>query len=561
MSNREPQMKNQVYFFPELLAEKIERRPHEARFFLFLADRLKLNLYKRDTVGARPYERRTLVAVILFAMYNGFYEAKQIIKLTEDSIGAAWILNGMKMPSYKTVERVINSLLEEVDNFFIQILEICNKLNLIGKKRMYTDGTKIKANASKHKAMSYKYLNKKINNTNSSLGELFSALKATVDYFEGMTDKEIDDLINEESSKIHNTLQKMHQEVLNAREEETFNIDSEKISKSEEVDRRNLNDTSDILRHTSDEKYDKTLEMLNDIAYANKRFQNMESAKSELEAKWKAENGDKKIPDNKQINFTDPDSCIMVTKHQGVQQCYNHFALVDDKANIILGTHTSNNSSDQLGLVPTIKNTEQLYGSLNGFQLGADAGFFSADNIKYAQGCRIDFYASFPEAKSLYSKEKFKYDEATDTYTCPEGNILSTCSKNADGTICKYGNKEACTNCKNNSKCTKAKDKIRIIERDKINDKIREESKEKASTQEGKEILRARKSIVEVVWGNIKTQDGLTQMHYRGIDKATLEFRLHCAMHNLRKILKVYFKSKSYQETIHSAETIYCKSA
>ena len=117
-------------------------------------------------------------------------------------------------------------------------------------------------------------------------------------------------------------------------------------------------------------------------------------------------------------------------------------------------------------------------------------------------------------------------------------------------------NKEACLACKNNGKCTKAKDKIRIIERDKINDSIREEAKEKAGTQDGKEILRLRKSIVEVVWGNIKTQDGLTQMHYRGIDKATLEFRLHCAMHNLRKILKVYFKSKSYQQTVHNTETI-----
>jgi transposase len=162
MSLREPQMKNQLYFFPELLADKIEKRPHEARFFLFLADRLTLNLYKRDNMGTPPYERRTLIAVILFAMYKGFYEAKQIIKLTEDSIGAAWILNGMKMPSYKTIERIINSLLEEVDNFFVQILEICHKLNLIGKKRMYTDGTKIKANASKHKAMSYKYLTKKL---------------------------------------------------------------------------------------------------------------------------------------------------------------------------------------------------------------------------------------------------------------------------------------------------------------------------------------------------------------------------------------------------------------
>lgn len=557
MSLREPQMKNQLYLFPELLADKIEKKPHEARFFLFLADRINLELYKSNGKGTPPYQRRTLIAVILFAMYKGFYEARQIIKLTEDSIGAAWILNGMKMPSYKTIERIINSLLEEVDNFFVQILEICEKLNLIGKKRMYTDGTKIKANASKYKAMSYKYLTKKIDSQSNSLNELFSELRDSVDYFESMTEKEIDALINKESLGVHNVLQKTHQNALDAREEEIFNIDSEKVEKSDEVDRKELNNVSEILKNTCEEKYDKTLEILNDVAYINKRLNNMKCAKNDLEVKWKTENGDKKIPDNKQINFTDSDSCIMVTKHQGVQQCYNHFALVDDKANIILGTYTSNNSSDQLGLIPTIENTERLYGSLKGFQLGGDAGFFSSSNITYAQGCEIDLYSSFPEAKNPYSKEKFKYNQPTDTYTCPEDKILSISSKNSDGTICKYSNKEACLACKNNDKCTKAKDKIRLIERDKINDSIREKAKEKAGTQEGKEILRLRKSIIEVVWGNIKTQDGLTQMHYRGIDKATLEFRLHSAMHNLRKILKVYFKSKSYQQTIHNTETIY----
>ena len=93
------------------------------------------------------------------------------------------------------------------------------------------------------------------------------------------------------------------------------------------------------------------------------------------------------------------------------------------------------------------------------------------------------------------------------------------------------------------------------------NDKIREKAKEKAKSEEGKEILRLRNTIPEPVWGNIKTQDGLTQMNYRGLDKSSLEFKLHCAMHNLHKILKVYFNSKSYQRTIHGAEWNYPQTA
>lgn len=561
MSQRVPMMKCQMYVFPELLQEKVENKPHAARYFLYLAGILDLNLYRRESMGTPPYGRTTLMAVILYAMYNGYFSAIEIVKFAGDSIGAHWMLNGMKMPSYKTIERIINSLLDEMDNFFTQILSVCENLSLIGEKRIYIDGVKIKANASKHKAMSYGHLTKKIKSGKKEFGLLFAALKDSIEGFEDLSEEEMSKLINEEADKVYNVLQNSHQSALDAREKQTFNIDSRETEGVNEIDYSTLNEGSDILRNTSSEKYDGTLETLNNIAFVNKRVKRMEEAKTALENNWEKENGDKKIPDKKQINFTDPDSCIMVTKHQGVQQCYNHFALVDDKANIILGTHTSNNSSDQLGLIPAIENTEKVYGSLKGFQLGADAGFFSADNISYTEGKGIDYYASYPEAKSPYAKDKFTYDNSTDTYTCPEGNMLAVKKRMEDGKICQYSNEEACKLCKNCSQCTKAKDGVRRIERDMENDQIRERAKEKAQSEEGREILRLRKSIPEPVWGNIKTQDGLIQMHYRGLDKSSLEFKLHCAMHNLRKILKVYFNSKSYQRTIHGAEWNYPQTA
>lgn len=557
MSQRVPQIKNQTYVFPELLEDRVENKPHAARFFLYLSNVLDLNLYKRKNTGTPPYNRPTLMAVILYSMYRGYFSTTGIIEFVKDSIGSQWILNGMKMPTYKTVERTINSLLNEIDEFFTQILSLCEKLSLIGEKRIYIDGVKIKANASKHKAMSYEHLTKKTKKGMDELKLLFTALKDSIEGFDNISDEEIENIISDEAEQVHNYLQYKHQESLISKAEQVFNLDSEELKEGDKIDYNCLNDKSEILKNISPEKYDETLEKLNNIAFVSKKVNRMKDAKEELEYKWKKENGDKKIPEKKQINFTDSDSCIMVTKHQGVQQCYNHFAFVDDKANIILGTHTSNNSSDQLGLIPTIENTEKLYGSLRGFQLGADAGFFSADNILYTEEKGIDFYASYPESKSSYAKDKFKYDSETDTYTCPEGNILTMQKKINDGKICQYSNKEACALCKNLSNCTKAKDGVRKIERDMKNDVVREKSKDKAKSKEGKEILRIRKSIPEPVWGNIKIQNGLTQMHYRGIDKASLEFKLHCTMHNIRKILKVYFNSLSFQKTIHKTEISY----
>jgi len=561
MSQRVPQMREQGYVFPELLEERVENGPHEARFFSYITDVVYLDMFEKKYTGTTPFERRTLSAVILYAMCKGHFSINDILEFSEDSIGVQWILNGMKMPCSMTVRRTVKSLLDEIDKLFEQVLFICEELSLIGKKRTYIDGVKIKANASKHKAMSYGHLIKKIGKGKNELELLFDIVKDKIDGFEDLSDGEMRSFINREADKVHNILIKNHQKSLEIREKQTFDMDSNEDDEKNEIDYDALNKQSDILKNACKETYDETLETLNNIAYVNKRVSRMENAKTELEDRWKNENGNKKIPDKKQINFTDPDSCIMVTKHHGVQQCYNNFAIVDDKAHIILGTHTSSNSTDYLSLIPTIENTEEIYGSLESIQLGADAGFFSVDNISYTNEKGIDYYASYPEPKSDYSKDKFKYDYETDTYTCPAGNILNRQSKSMNVKLCKYSNEDACVSCESISKCTKAKDGVRRIERDMENDKIREEAKEKAKSEEGKEILRLRKSIPEPVWGNIKTQDGLIQMHYRGIEKASLEFKLHCVMHNLRKILKVYFYSKSYQEIVHGAEDIYLQTA
>ena len=569
MSLRAPELRNQLILLPELLSEKVEKGPHAARFFLYLSEVLDLRMYKKWFMGTPPYSRPTLLAVILYSMYNGHFESRNILQYAGDSIGAQWILNGMVMPKYKTVQRTINAFLEELDDVFTQILELCEQQGLIGGERAYTDGVKVQANASKHKAMSYGYLGKKIARGKEDLKALFAAIKDIVDGFE-LPEEDFQEVVKEDAVDVHKGLRKIHQDALNQRQERIFNKDfdetkgqsEDQLRKSEEESRIDeIKGGLQILKNIEPEKQDEAVNILNNIAFINKRVSRMEDAKSELEDRWEAANGNKKIPEKQQINFTDPESCIMTTKHHGVQQCYNNFAVVDDRANIILGCYTSNNSVDQVSLKPCIERTEQTYGSLEGFQFGADAGFFSASNILYMKDKGIDFYASYPEATSPYAKDKFKYNENTDTYTCPGGNVLSPPKESRGGQIREYSNEAACSSCEHrcgSPPCTKAKDGVRRITRDMEGDKLREEGREKANSAEGREILRLRKSIPEPVWGNIKTQDDFIQMHYRGIEKAGLEFELHCLLQNIRKLLKVYFRSKSYQDVIHNKCGGYC---
>jgi len=494
-------------------------------------------------------------------MFSGHFESQQIIRFWEDSIGAQWILNGMKVPSYKTVERIINALLSEIENFFIQILKLCDSVGLIGRERTFTDGTKKQANASKHKAMSYEFLNKKIVNGKESLKQLFAELRSIMDGIEELTDEEFESLVLKDAANANAELRKSHQQDLDERQNQIFNIDSKgQTPKNEETATDKVKEKLGGTWNIEPELQDRALEMFIDLAFVNKRVERMEDAKTDLEEKWKREHGNAKIPDKQQINFTDPDSGIMQTKHHGVQQCYNHFGIIDDRANIILGTHTSNSSSDQLGLIPTVINTERTFGSLEGIILGGDAGFFSASNISFTKDRGIDFYASYPEAKSPYAKDKFVYNEQADVYTCPKGNTLSVQWQSENGEKRTYSNEDACSSCPDRKDCAKAKDGIRRIERHMKDDKLREDVKEKAQSELGKSVLRQRKSVPEPVWGNIITQEGFVQSHFRGIEKASNEFVLHCAFQNIKKLFKVYLSSSSFQSIVHSHE-YYPKSA
>jgi len=374
-----------------------------------------------------------------------------------------------------------------------------------------------------------------------------------VDDFEDMTDDEFEEFAMKDAEITRAELRKSHKQDLAKRQEQIFNIDSKESVKDDMVT-DTLKDELAIMSSIEPENQDKAIEMLNDAAFINGRVDRMIDAKTLLENKWKEDHGDKKIPDKRQINFTDPDSAIMQTKHYGVQQCYNHFAIVDSKANIIIGTHTSSSSSDQLGLIPTIENAERIFGSLDGIKLVGDAGFFSASNILHCIEKDIDFYASYPEAKSQYAKDKFVYDRQKDVYICPKGNILSVESQTKDLEKSKYSNEDACCSCPHSKDCTKAKDGIRRIERHMADDMLREDAKEKAQSEIGKEVLKQRKSVPEPVFGNMKTQDRFTQMHFRGMDKVSAEFDLRCAFQNIRKLFKVYMNSSSFQEFVHRGE-------
>ena len=194
MSWRSPH-RNQIALLPELVKQRVENKPHAARFFLYIANILYIPFYQTEIQGTPPYDRPTLVALILYGLYKGNFSADKIIDMSEDSIGATWILGNMSLPSAKTFRRVINDLLEHIDLIFYQVIKLCDAFDLIGKERLFIDGTKTKANASKHKAMSYKYLCDKIDKTETKIEDLMKKIITCVTDQKDMNDEELIELI------------------------------------------------------------------------------------------------------------------------------------------------------------------------------------------------------------------------------------------------------------------------------------------------------------------------------------------------------------------------------
>jgi len=252
----------------------------------------------------------------------------------------------------------------------VQILSIAQEAGLLKVGKVSLDGTKVKANASKHKALSYKYIKK-----------LQSQLEAEVE-----------------------SLLKKAQEADNSKSDDGLNI-------PEEIERREdrlkvIKEAKEKIEARAKERYDKESK-----AYQEKM--DKREAKEKLTGK-KTGGRKPKAPvdtpqDKDQVNLTDEESRIMPTSGGGFEQCYNAQASADHDSRLILHTHVTQNSNDKQEIIPTMKWYEKHPSLKPSTALNADAGYFSEDNIKACESNGLTPYISFgKEQHNQPLEERFK---------------------------------------------------------------------------------------------------------------------------------------------------------
>jgi len=329
---------DQIFLMPASIREWLPG-DHLAYFISDVVDHLDLSAimkhYAGEERGYPPYHPAMMVKVLLYAYCIGVASSRKIEKhLCEDI--AFRVLAANNTPDFRTISDFRKDHLKALAGLFLQILKLCQKAGLVKLGHVALDGTKIKANASRHKAMSYKRMKEEEARLEAEVAELLKKAE-TVDEEEDQRygkDKKGDELPKE----------------LAFRESRLKKIQEAKKALEEEAKREAEVAASSNKKHTG------------------------------------------VLDDKEQRNFTDPESHIMPAPGgKYFIQAYNAQAAVDSTHQVIVAAEVTHNPSDRGQAEPMMEIVEANTGQLPG-QMSADAGYFSSDAVTKLTSHGIDVY-------------------------------------------------------------------------------------------------------------------------------------------------------------------------
>jgi len=336
-----------LYLLPPSMDDWLPEE-HLARFVVEIVGQLDLKTLKNTYAGrgSKAYHPEMLLALLFYGYATGIFSSRKLERATYDSVAFRYIAAN-DHPDHDTIATFRKRFLPDLSSLFTQILLMAHEMGVLKLGKVSLDGTKIKANASKHRALSWKHACK-----------IEAQLKAEVE---------------------------------------------ELLRQAEEADRNDIPDGMDIPDELARRK-----ERLAAIAKAKKEIERRAAERYEkeqadyekklAERKAKEQESGKKTSgpqpkppepgtrDKDQVNLTDGESRMMPVSGGGFDQCYNAQASVDVETMLIVGQHLSQNTNDRLEISPALEALAALPRSLGTLEtLLADAGYFSEINVESCQ--------------------------------------------------------------------------------------------------------------------------------------------------------------------------------
>ena len=319
----------------------------------------------RQVRGAPPYDPRLMVRLLLFGYVTGVRSSRQIEKKCVEDVPFRWLAAG-QAPDFRSVARFRKRHLSALAGVFLQALKLCQAAGMVSLGRVALDGTKVRANASKRKAMSYARLTEKEKVLAAEVSDLLAAADSTdtaEDEQYGKT-KRGDELPDE----------------LARRETRLATLRKAKAALEAEAAEAAAEHAAELARRKG----------ADDATVAERAA----AARQAAVPKPKA-----------QRNFTDPDSRIMLTSRGSFEQTYNAQAVVDGDHQVIVAADLHDCASDVNSLIPMVEQTASNTGE-HPEQLLADAGYCSERNLTDAAGITTRTGTEFLVATGRRSRDE-----------------------------------------------------------------------------------------------------------------------------------------------------------
>ena len=499
---------NQSMLLPIKLSQHLYEGSLQEAIHIIVEEKLDLaafdNQYKNDDTGRPAIHPKALLKIILLAYSHGIVGSRRIEQACRNNIIFLALAGGIT-PDHSTIAAFIAAMNNQIMDLFLQVLLICEQMDLLGGTHLALDGCKLPSNASKNWSATHKELKKR-------RGKLREKLKTLLNEHAKFDTQNLDpDLVRK--AKLERQMKRIERQ---AKRIETFLEKEEpKTGKSKKEIQSNVTDNDSAKMPTSHgviQGYNAQA-MVDDkhqiIVHAEAMSDGQDSANLAPMAKASAHNlsrigkGDQPL---KNIKLT---ADCSYHNNKNIEFC--------EKQNID-------------AYIPDI-NFRKRDQRLNG-----QHRFKNGLNKPLKEGQR---------KTPKFQTDDFKYDPNSDTFTCPNGCTLSLETKRQkvrSDIFRTYRIKDdSCCSCPLRDKClTGAKTRQRYVcvplpkEEQKLNPSQR--MQRKVDSAFGKLIYGLRMGCVEPVFGNIRHNKRLDRFTYRGKNKVDVQWKLFSILHNIEKI-------------------------
>ncbi len=310
-----------------------------------------------DERGYPPYDPRLMVKLLIYGYANGVMSSRKLERATYRDVAVRMLCAGQH-PDYRSIARFRKRHLEALGELFVGALRLCKQAQLVGLGSLALDGTKLRANASRHKAMSYERMVKKETELEAEIAELRKNVGALLSEAEDV-DVEEDERFGAErrGDELPQELQRREQRLARIREaKEALQAEALEAERARRAE----------------------------LQAQGKKPRKPPGGRDPFKPKPSA-----------QRNFTDPESKIMKTSDGSFHQCFNGQAVVDSQAQVIVVAELSDEAPDARQLPAALDQLDENLLEIDAqlpddAALTADAGYFSEENVKITAAHGLD---------------------------------------------------------------------------------------------------------------------------------------------------------------------------